>query len=329
MSLRTPFRTLRGAAAAALAASALLACDEGDGPTAIEATGTVVGAAWVDVNGNAIFDTQDMPAQGVRVLLRLPAGAVTVASAQAGPNGLFDFDAPVGEYRAVVDPATVSDTLRLLRVDSADVTVSAGDTSVVLVGLAYPELSVAEARSADPDRRVMVDGVALNAWTTFGDSTVHVRGPGGALRAVRVLPSAAVAGDSVRLIGITGTLDGQPVLRNVFALVRASGGQSPAAVSVRTAVAAAADGGALDAELVQVHSAEILDLTTTSAGDSRLTVDDGSGPVGVILDRNIPFNLTFPGPVVGSLVDVTGLLVPDGSGAWLLKPRANGDVRVP
>ena len=64
--------------------------------------------------------------------------------------------------------------------------------------------------------------------------------------------------------------------------------------------------------------------TATVAGDFVLTVDDGSGVLEVVLDVDIGFFLV---PLVPSVViDVTGVLVPTGSGAWQLKPRNGGDV---
>ena len=64
--------------------------------------------------------------------------------------------------------------------------------------------------------------------------------------------------------------------------------------------------------------------TVTVGGDFVMTVDDGSGPLEVVLDKDITFNLT---PLIGGVVvDVTGVLVPTGGGAWQLKARSAGDV---
>jgi hypothetical protein len=53
-------------------------------------------------------------------------------------------------------------------------------------------------------------------------------------------------------------------------------------------------------------------------------VDDGSGPVLVVLDQDA--GLTRTPYVPGVVIDATGVLVPDGSGAWVLKPRNNSDL---
>lgn len=322
---------VRGVALAGLACAsvAMISCDESDGPTGLDATGTVVGAAWIDVNGNGMLDAADLAAPDVVVELRTSAGSSPVASADAGENGIFQMDdVPVGHYDVTIDLASLGDTLDVLRIDSAEVVVRAADTTTVRVGLSYPALSLPEVRAAPPEQRIMLDAVALNAWSAFGDSTLHVRGGGAALRTIRVLPSTAAAGDSVRLIGTTALADGQPVLRDVAVLVLASARAAPAAISVRTAVAASADDGQLDAQLVKVHAAEVLETGTTTAGESRLTVDDGSGPLHVVLDPGIDFGAALPTPLVGALLDVGGLLVPAPTGEWSLHPRGPADIQV-
>ena len=84
-----------------------------------------------------------------------------------------------------------------------------------------------------------------------------------------------------------------------------------------------ASGGVLDAALVQVIGAIISD-TATVAPDFRVTASDGSGPVQLILDANLPFSRTAFRP--GRSMNVKGVLVPDGQGGWNLKPRDIGDV---
>ena len=64
--------------------------------------------------------------------------------------------------------------------------------------------------------------------------------------------------------------------------------------------------------------------STLHGWDFVMTVDDGSGALEVVLDKDITFNLTPL--VVGTIVDVTGVLVPTGAGTWQLKPRGSGDI---
>ena len=96
-----------------------------------------------------------------------------------------------------------------------------------------------------------------------------------------------------------------------------------------TATAAAAGAGALDAELIHFESAVVQDTSRTAAGEFVLTVDDGSGPVDVVLDAQITFSPQFGAAILESVVDVTGVLVPAATGTrWLVKPRQNDDLVV-
>ena len=66
--------------------------------------------------------------------------------------------------------------------------------------------------------------------------------------------------------------------------------------------------------------------TGTVGGDFVMSVDDGSGALQVVVDKDITFNLT---PLVGGVViHVTGVLVPTGGGVWQFKPRSAGDAIV-
>ncbi|MEJ2218915.1 MAG: hypothetical protein P8099_20205 [Gemmatimonadota bacterium] len=179
------------------------------------------------------------------------------------------------------------------------------------------------------DSRIFVEGRALNGWGTFGDSTLQVRDSTTTMRAVGVAPANIAAGDSVRLLGTTSIQRGQPVLKDVLATVLQTGTQSPPADTVTTGEAATANGGVLDADLVVMDSAVIRDTTRNAAGEQMLLVDDGSGSVGVVLDANIPFHLSFPLEIVGTILKVTGVLVPsDLAGEWVVKPRSQTDVAV-
>ena len=101
--------------------------------------------------------------------------------------------------------------------------------------------------------------------------------------------------------------------------------RTPPPTEITTDVAATADGGLLDAALVKVFDATI-GATATVAGDFILTVDDGTGTLEVVLDQSLPFSLVpF---TVGADVDVTGVLVPTGSGTWQLKPTSPGDILI-
>jgi hypothetical protein len=188
--------------------------------------------------------------------------------------------------------------------------------------VSFPTATIADARRFEAGRVVSIEGVALNAWAAFADSTVHMTDGTGLIRAVRVQPANIFAGDRVRMLGTIVFRDGQPTLSNVTSQILGSG-VLPLAERLGTARAATADGGRLDAGLARVIDALVGD-TATIGGDLRLTVDDGTGPLEVLLDRDAGFQL---GVLPGAIIDVTGLLIPTtGGSAWRLKPRGPSDL---
>jgi hypothetical protein len=167
--------------------------------------------------------------------------------------------------------------------------------------------------------------VALNDWAAFADSTVHIADETGSLRTVRVRPANIFAGNRVRMLGTLAIRDGQPVLSNVTPAVIGQG-ILPLAPNLPTLQAASANGGALDAALVRISQATISAINSV-AGDLVLTVSDGSGPLEVVLDRDLGFS---PGSfAINRVINATGVLVPSGqSGRWVLKPRSTNDLVV-
>ncbi len=147
--------------------------------------------------------------------------------------------------------------------------------------------------------KMFIDGIALNARDTFGDSTIHVADTSGSIRAIRAGAGAVFPGDSIRLRGTIATRTGRPVLdldRLVPPVLAIA--ELPAPDTVTTVAAASADGGNLDAAFVRVDSARVSD-TLTVDDDFVVTVDDGSGPLEVRLSNRIPFStgpFLVPGP---------------------------------
>lgn len=317
---------------AALALVFLGACNDGGGTTDIDATGTVRGLVWLDRNGNEELDVVDAPVEDVRVQLRRLNGSTVISTGVTSQNGELTLeDVPVGDYIASVDETTIGDTLSLLRIDSADVRVGVDDTTLVSVALTYPALSFLEARALPAETRVFTEGVALNGWATFGDSTIHLRDASGAIRIVRAQPVAIASGDSVRMLGTTSVRTGQVVLKDVGFYLLRTGTESPPAIALSTDEASSAQGGALDADLASIANAVIEDTAAVANSDYRLTVNDGTGPVVILLDEDVGFSLSFgTGGIIGRRVDATGLLVPDeqASGRWVLKPRSGTEITV-
>lgn len=332
------------AALALLAPALVLGCtNAGEGRVlSITATGTVTGTVYFDVDGSRTFNAAvDSNIGGIGILLFTRGTRDTVARGISNVSGVVVLpDIPVGSYTVAVNSATVGDTVELVSTASTDVTLTPGDSVSITVGISYPHKTVAEARDRDslpPGRKIFVEGIALNARSTFSDTTVHLEDrSGAAIRATKVgaTPPFAIA-DSVRFLGKTNVRAGQPTLDLVTPIVF---GQTlaglPDADTLIAGIAAGAAGGRLDAALVIVTNATISD-TATVLGDMRLTVSDGSGGLEVLLDKAadptfIPPSGTGGPPypyVPGARFDIVGVLAPTGTaGQWRLKPRSKTDL---
>ncbi len=314
--------------AASLGAALTGGCDNagGDRLLGFEETGVVAGVVYFDGNATRELEADEERLAGVRVGLVIAGTRDTVVSVKSDDEGVFTLSGVlVGNYRVVVDSTTVGDSALVARVDTADISVRPGDTLQVAVAISFPLLTVAEVLALPLGEKVFVDGIALNRRETFGDSTIHVADTSGTLRAVRAGPGPIFPGDSIRIRGTVATRDGRVVVdldRSVPVVLAIA--ELPAADTVATVVAASAGGGVLDAALVRIDSARVTD-TTTIDDDFVATVDDGSGPLDVIMDADIAFT-PEPFLVPGADLEVSGLLVAMGSGVWRLKPRSDADV---
>jgi len=316
------------------AALFVAACDNAGAyrTTGITATGVARGLVFFDANGSGSFDAGDSPVVGARVRFVTPLSSDTVVRATTGADGTFRVDAvPVGSYSFIVDNNSVGDSADVRRVTSGALTLRPNDSLNVEALVGFPTITTSQVRTLTAingrpalGSRVFVTGVALHSRATYSDTLLHVVDTSGALRAVRVRPTVAVAGDSVRLRGRIAERDGQRVLDDVTVYV-VGATFIPTAPTINTLTASTADAGVLDASLVRLLDAVVTD-TATVAGSLTMTVDDGSGPLTVLLDRvaDIGFRAPFAfGPqVAGTRYDLVGVLVPNGSGSWVLRPRA-------
>jgi hypothetical protein len=305
----------------------LAACEKTDRDIlAVDATGAVAVAVFLDRNGNDQFDPAvDSRARGVTIRLVTRGSQTAAASAVTDTGGVALIQSvPVGRYDIRVDTTTIGDSVRVARLDSAQITALPADTVATQLVLSFPRITTAAARASAPNRRVFVDGIALHTPGIFGDSTLHIQDATGRLRAARVTGPAVSAGDSVRLLGLTGTRLGQPALLGAAISLLRAAAQTLEPTPVLTSAAGTANGGALDAALVRIASATILNLQTQLNGDLLLNVDDGSGPLEVVLSRQGGFSTSAFSP--GALLDATGVLIPLGTGRFQLKPRSPSDL---
>ena len=138
-------------------------CTEGGGGILIDDEGAVAGVAYVDRDGDGLLSATDGPAVGVLAALLLDATGDTVARATSRPNGTFIMpNIAAGRYRLVASRGTAGDTVDVLQIDSAQISLAAGDTIARAIRLGYPRTSVAAARALTAGRRITVEGIALN-----------------------------------------------------------------------------------------------------------------------------------------------------------------------
>lgn len=304
---------------------------DGDRILNIDATGTVSGVVFIDRNGNGKLDAVDVQASSVGVSLLVRGTTLPLFVTTTSSTGTFVFPSvPVGMYQLALDGALLGDSIRDIAVDPAQVTVAASDTATAVVVLTERTQGIEEVRRLPAGRRVSIEGIALNSWGVFRDSSVYVSDRSNAIRLSRVTPMTVSNGDSLRIFGTLDMRDGQPVLASptVFVLGRTN---TPVAARITTtAVAARADGGTLDASPVRVLQATVLSVSDLPGGGTRFTVTDGSALLEVVLEPTAGITPDVP-LMPGVVVDVAGVLSPTGNGSWTLLPRARGDIvaRIP
>lgn len=315
-----------------LALLLLAACDSSsvDPPPTLDTTGSVVGTAYLDVDGSESLTGTDEPARGMRVRVRSPNSGLELASGTTGSNGEFLIsDIPVGSIEVDVDPASLGDSLLAVPRDSAPLTLGAGDPLWVPLGVTFPQLSVAEAREAEEGTTIFTQGLVLNRLGFAPGGAIHVESDAAAIR-VLVPANVSVSvfpGDSVRVLARPRTDLGQPALGDARIFPMAPDVRDAVPLGVTAIQARNAGGGELDADLVELTDGEVTEFRSVVEG-FLMTVTDASGAVDVRLRTEQGF---FQGGVLeGSpVVFVRGLLVHDPvNGAWDLVPRTTQDIRL-
>ena len=333
MTMRITMRSIFLTAVALSGALSWGACtDPASGPDPeITATGFVQGSIFLDRNRNAIQDGSDPGIGGVDVRLSYRGTTTPILVETTDfPGGDFRFDeVPVGTYWMTVDSVILGDSFQIVQADTTPVNVLPSVGTSKSYGLAFPHLTIAEARMLPPGRKVSVEGFVLNDRGLFGDSTVHITEGPASIRLTTVFRSGIGQGDSARVVGRTAVVNGQPVIDQVTSTVLAFTGVPTAplitTLQASTATGAGQPAGSLDASHARVTFATVVDTATVTSGDFRVRVNDGTGLLEVILDQDIPFNRQVF-QVDSVMTQIRGLLLPKGTGSWDLRPRGMTDI---
>jgi hypothetical protein len=297
------------------------------------ATGGIGVGVYFDRDGSHTLTALDTAVAGVRVALLAPGGQDTLRIATTNATGLAVFDSvPIGSYRLVIDRHALADSVGVIAGDTGVVRLVAQTDSITssrVIRLGYTEVSLAAARLLPPGQRVLVRGKVVAPLQDFRDSSAFLVDTSGALRVTDARPrfggNGNNIGDSVLVLGTTGQDAGQGVLRDGLFLTYGPG-LAPLPQVVTVADALDARGGALDAVLVQLSNVVIRD-TVASGPDFIVKVADPATPgvtVNVLLDQL----LGAPHGVfaLGRTGTFRGVLVPQGDGTWVVKPRNALDI---
>jgi hypothetical protein len=324
--------------AAAAAALALGCGNAGESRLlGVDAQGVFKGIVYFDLDGNRLPGPGDDSVKNVTVRLVTLNGSDTVASATSNVTGQFRIGTvPVGTYRVRLDTTPLADTAKIVQQDSLQVTILPGDSSSVIIGVSYPHVSIRQARNTalfPAGRKVFIEGIVLNAITTYSDTTVHVQDTSAAIRMTRIPLSGLTPGDTVRVRGTLSARAGQRTI-DLVTVNPIAASFLPTAITLTTAQASTAAGGTRDAQQIEVLNAIISDTATVSVSGVPsekgflLTVSDGSGSLGVLLDQ-VSFSAGTLAPFIpGATFDIVGMLVPSITpGIWRLKPRSPSDLQ--
>lgn len=303
--------------------------DLSDSVLVVPGSGTVRVSAFVDADGSGAREGSDPPLVGFPVAVRHAAAAAPHAAGITDTLGVAVLEVEVGTLRLVPPTALLADTLVFVRLPEAPFVVRSDTTVLLELGVAYPQVPLAQVAALPPGRRVFTSGIALNAREPFGDGEVHIRLDTVALRVTRVERVTVAPGDSVRIVGRTRIQEGRMTLDSANLFTLAGGVSLVIPHPLSTGEARTALGGRRDAWLVEIREA-LITATRMEGPHPVVTADDGSGPVEVVFRDYLLFDGTnlVPG---NTLVRAAGLLRPaPGSGGtvWRVLPRGGGDVAV-
>ncbi len=287
------------------------------------AVGSIQVTTLFDRDGTGTLTPFDSILGAIDIGIFPDGGIDPVRVERSNANGVVSFTSvPIGSYRYRLMPGALGDTL--VPVQGNDVAFRVRADSLnggagVMIG--YPALTLAEARQAPAGRPVVIRGVVTAGFQSFADSATFLTSGGVNLRVTSAEHwpgrNGNNVGDSVIVLGHTGSDRGQPVLLD-GKVYTAGVSAAPLVTDLTVAEVRTAKDGALDAALVRVTGATIAD-TATVAGAFEVRIANGTDTALVLIDSQLQPTKSLFAP--GRGITSRGVLVPDGTGAWYLKPR--------
>jgi len=295
----------------------------------IDTVGTVTAKLVLDSDGNGGANQTDPPLEGWTVELAQPAGGTVVTGLTDADGSVLFSDVPVGLLVPALSPGDMGDTLSLIPSTAQAFTLEAGDQVTVSPVVTLPFFTLAEARDLPPGKPLFVEGTTLNTFPTTGERNLHLKSGGSYIRVLSVDSGTVALGDSVRVRARTSISEGVPTLDGKMVYRLGSATATPVPVDLTTGEAAGARGGALDAALVKVSTADIIEVLDEEDEGVILVVDDGSGLLTIRLRSFLDPDPDSIDPETEELESGVGLLVPVRVGAavvWELQPRSIQEV---
>jgi lamin tail-like protein len=188
--------------------------------------------------------------------------------------------------------------------------------------------TIAAARAAPTNARLTVRGVVTLASGTIEEESAVVQDATGAIL-LRLGEDAGqlVRGELIEVDGVRSTKSGMESLRVSEPPRRLGTAPDPLARTLRTGDA----GEAAEAEVVLVRGTLVASARRASSGTVSFEIDDGSGPLRVVLGASL--QAADEHLAAGSWIEVTGVLGQETSGAqptlgYRVWPRDPAEVRI-
>jgi hypothetical protein len=299
----------------------------------VRVTGTIAGSATALTTGLA-YDLDD--SSGVTRLVVATTSEIDTTDWEAGTT--VDLVGVVGQrdstgsgttgYR--VQPRDAGDVRSVTAAPSATPQPS-GETSPDPSASPSPGsgvITIAAARELPKNARARVRGTVTLASGVIDPATAVVQDPSGAI-VLRLGDEVGglTRGQQVEVDGVRSTKSGMETMRVTTPPARVGTGSEPTPRTVRTGEA----GEAQEALLVVARGGVVASARRASSGTVSLEIDDGSGPLRVVLGAALGADAGALD--AGTWLEVRGILGQDTTGAQPLRgyriwPRDLGDLRV-